>query len=52
MVLSATKEAILTFNFLFIFTYEVITVDNESWISIHCYVVARWKKIPILLTLE
>lgn len=31
---------------------EVTTIDNQSWLSIHCYVVKEWKRMPILLTLQ
>jgi len=30
VVLSATKEVILAFNFLFIFADEITTMDNQS----------------------
>jgi hypothetical protein len=31
---------------------EVTTVDNQSWISIHAYVLVDWERIPLLLSLE
>jgi hypothetical protein len=31
---------------------EVTSIDNGSWISIHCYVVQNWTRVPILITLE
>jgi hypothetical protein len=30
----------------------VTTVDNQSWISIHAYVLVDWERIPLLLSLE
>jgi hypothetical protein len=44
LVLNATKEAILALSFLFIFVDEIITMDNQSCISIYCYVVVGWEK--------
>jgi hypothetical protein len=32
--------------------YEVIIDDNQSWISVHAYVMHAWKRIPIILTLQ
>jgi hypothetical protein len=52
MILSATKKAILASSFLSISTYEVTIMENQPWILIHYYVVAKWKRILILLTLE
>lgn len=40
------------FQFVFVFANEMITMDTQCQISIHCYVVAIWKKIIILPTLE
>jgi hypothetical protein len=39
-------------SFLSISINEVTTINNQSWISIHCYVVEGWGWVPILLTLE
>ncbi len=52
VVLIATKEAIMASSFLSVFVGEVITINNQSWIFVHCYVVVGWKQKPILLTLE
>jgi hypothetical protein len=30
---------------------EVTSIDNGSWISIHMYVVEKWSRVPILITL-
>jgi hypothetical protein len=35
----------------FLFCDEVITCDQQSWVSIHAYVVEGWQKIPFLLLL-
>lgn len=39
VVLRAIKEVILASSFLSISTNEVTTIDNHSWIFVHCYVV-------------
>jgi len=31
---------------------EVTTLNNQSWIYVHGYVVDNWHKVPILLNLE
>ncbi len=31
---------------------EVSTMDNQSWCSVHAYVVDDFKRIPLLLNLE
>jgi len=51
-VLIVIKEEILSSPFFSIFANEVITIDNQSWISIHYYVVASFMRVPILLTFE
>jgi hypothetical protein len=42
----------LRFQAFFQFQDEVTTINNQSWISIHCYVVEHWRQVSILLTLE
>jgi hypothetical protein len=31
---------------------EVFIVDNQSWLSIHEYVIQNWVKIPIFISLD
>ncbi len=31
---------------------EVSTLNNQSWLSIHYYVVENWARIPILISLD
>jgi hypothetical protein len=31
---------------------EVTTIDNQSWLSIHVYVIKEWKKVSIMLNLQ
>jgi hypothetical protein len=51
-VLTTTKITILASNFLSPFANEVIAIDNQSWISIHYYLVATWKHKHVLFTFE
>jgi hypothetical protein len=39
-------------SFLSLSADEVIAIENQSWISMHAYVMHAWKRIPILLTLQ
>jgi hypothetical protein len=52
VVLTANKKAIMASSFLSIFVDEVITIDNQSWILVHWYMVVSWKQMPILFTFE
>jgi hypothetical protein len=36
----------------FLFANEVTTLNNESWISMHGYVLENWQWILVLLNLE
>jgi len=51
-VLTNIKETILASNFLSLFANEIIAIDKQSWISIHYYLVATWKHMHVLFTLE
>jgi hypothetical protein len=51
-VLIVIKAKILSSPFILIFVDEIITIDNQSWIVIHYYVVASFMCVPILLTFE
>jgi hypothetical protein len=31
---------------------KVTTIDNQSWISIHAYMLVDWERVPLLLSLE
>jgi hypothetical protein len=31
---------------------EVTTIDNQSWLSVHLYIVEAWKRVPIFLNLQ
>lgn len=51
-VLIVIKEEILSSLFLSFFVDEVITIDNQSWISIHYYVAASFMHVPTLFIFE
>lgn len=36
------KKIIVSFKYLALSCDEVITIDNQSWVSINCYVVQDW----------
>ncbi len=52
MLLEATKVTFASTNFIVVSAYEVTTIDNTLWLSIHLYVVQGWKRILILLCVE
>jgi hypothetical protein len=39
-------------RFISNFANEVTTMDYQSWLGVHVYLVTDWKHNPILLTLE
>jgi hypothetical protein len=47
-----TKLVVSGAKYLSLSCDEVSTVDNQSWISIHAYVLVNWKRVPLLLSLE
>ncbi len=38
--------------FIYVSCDEVTTIDNQSWLSIHVYVIKEWKKVSIMLNLQ
>jgi len=46
------KEVVASSRYLSLFCDEVTTIDNQSWISIHSYVVQDWCRLPILIYIE
>jgi hypothetical protein len=38
--------------FIFVNCDEVSTIDNQSWLFIHVYVIEQWKRVLILLNLQ
>lgn len=47
-----TKKYIFTTSFLVMSCDEVTTVDNQSWVNIHAYLVDGFKCISILLNFK
>jgi hypothetical protein len=47
-----TLETVRSSRFISLSCDEVTSIDNGSWISIHCYVVQNWSRVPILISLE
>jgi hypothetical protein len=45
-------ETVRASRFISLSCDEVTSIDNGSWISIHCYVVQNWSRVPILISLE
>jgi hypothetical protein len=45
-------ETVRSIRFISFSCNEVTSIDNGSWISIHCYVVQNWSRVPILISLE
>jgi len=39
-------------TFVSLSAYEIINIDNHSWIFVHVYVMQAWKRIFILFTLQ
>jgi hypothetical protein len=52
VLLEATKITFVVAPFIVINVDEVTTINNTQWLSIHWYVVQKWKCIPILLCVE
>ena len=52
VVLKKTKEVMQGATFFSLSCDEVTSVDCQSWISVHGYIVRDWKRIHVLLTLE
>ncbi len=46
------KKVIISFKYLALSCDEVITIDNQSWVSIHCYVVQGWCCLFLLIFRE
>jgi hypothetical protein len=39
-------------RFILLICDKVTTLNNQSWISIHVYIVENWHRVPIFLNLE
>jgi hypothetical protein len=45
-------ETVQAARFISLSCDKVTSIDNGSWISIHCYIVQNWSRVPILISLE
>jgi hypothetical protein len=52
VILKQTMLLIQHARFISITCDEVTTLDNQSWIFVHVYIVKSWCRVPILLNLE
>ncbi len=52
VLLEVTKAPFVVAPFIVVSVDEVTTIDNTQWLSIHLYVVQKWRHIPILLCVE
>jgi hypothetical protein len=52
IVKTATADAVKAANFISISCNEVTSVDNQSWLSLHAYIIKEWSQIPILSPLK
>ncbi len=52
VILKQTMLLVQQARFIFINYDKVTTLENQSWISIHVYIVENWHRVPILLNLE
>jgi len=51
VVLWATKVDVQKFPFIFVNCDEVTTIDNQSWLFVHVYVIEKWMRVLIMLNL-
>jgi hypothetical protein len=51
IVLRAIKVFVQTTYFILVSCDEVMTLDNQSWLSVHVYVVEQWRRVLVLLNL-
>jgi hypothetical protein len=51
-MLQTTKAFVQKILFILMSCDEVTTIDNQSWLSIHLYVIDGWKWVPILFNLQ
>jgi hypothetical protein len=51
-VMKATRGLVGVAQYVVLSCDEVSTIDNQSWLSIHYYVLQNWVRIPILIFLD
>jgi hypothetical protein len=47
VVLRTTKIVMQKSPFIYVSCDEVTTINNQSWLSVHVYVIKEWKKVSI-----
>jgi hypothetical protein len=52
VVLRVSKVVVQKFPFIFVNCDDVTTIDNQSWLFVHVYVIKEWKRVLILLNLQ
>jgi hypothetical protein len=48
VVLDAIRQAMVEVKFLSISCDEITSIDNQTWASVHVYILKDWCMIPIL----
>ena len=51
-VTNAIKKFVQQAHYIAMTVDEVTTVDNGSWLSLHCYVMENWRRMPLLVCLK
>jgi hypothetical protein len=51
-VMRATRGVVGVDRYVVLSYDEVFTIHNQSWLSIHCYVLQNWVRISILISLD
>jgi hypothetical protein len=46
------QEIFASSRYLVFSSDEITTIDNQSWISIHCYLLQYWCCLLVLISLE
>jgi hypothetical protein len=52
VVMRATRVGVQTPHYIVLSYDEVSTVDNQSWLFVHYYVVQNWVRIFIIISLD
>jgi hypothetical protein len=52
IILEATKSIVGATQFISLICDGVNTINNQSWLSVHAYVVQNWLQIPIFFSFE
>jgi hypothetical protein len=52
VVFHATKDVVKKSKYISMSCDELTTIDNQTWLFVHAYVMKKWKKLPILLNLQ